>query len=115
MIPPVLYGTLREHYILLFGAAGAIATVAGSVAAWIGAQFGARRTADGIARAAAAAADAQVARRLEALQQSVDAVAIEVERVTEAQRFSAQLLVDARNRTEALPRARSEARVPTPH
>lgn len=32
--------------------------------------------------------------RLEQLQQSVDAIAIEVERISEAQRFSAQLLAE---------------------
>jgi hypothetical protein len=38
--------------------------------------------------------------RLEHLQQSVDAIAIEVERIAEAQRFSAKLLAD---RTDDLP------------
>ena len=37
---------------------------------------------------------AQVDDRLERLQQSVDAIAIEVERITEAQRFSARLLAE---------------------
>ena len=36
----------------------------------------------------------QIEERLERLQQSVDAIAIEVERVAEAQRFSARLLAE---------------------
>ena len=41
--------------------------------------------------------------RLDQLQQSVDAIAVEVERIAEAQRFSARLLAE-RNETTALPR-----------
>ena len=41
--------------------------------------------------------------RLEQLQQSVDAIAIEVERISEAQRFTAQLLAQ-RSETPALER-----------
>ncbi|MFL5523752.1 MAG: hypothetical protein ACJ8AF_06515 [Gemmatimonadaceae bacterium] len=40
--------------------------------------------------------------RLDQLQQSVDAIAVEVERIAEAQRFSAKLL--AERETPALPR-----------
>ena len=41
--------------------------------------------------------------RLDQLQQSVDAIAVEVERIAEAQRFSAKLLSE-RGETPALPR-----------
>ena len=41
--------------------------------------------------------------RLDQLQQSVDAIAVEVERIAEAQRFSAKLLAE-RSETPALPR-----------
>ncbi len=41
--------------------------------------------------------------RFDQLQQSVDAIAVEVERIAEAQRFSARLLAD-RSETPALPR-----------
>jgi hypothetical protein len=41
--------------------------------------------------------------RLEQLQQSIDAIAVEVERIAEAQRFSAKLLAE-RADTPALPR-----------
>ena len=41
--------------------------------------------------------------RLEQLQQSIDAIAIEVERIAEAQRFSAKLLSE-RSETSGIPR-----------
>jgi CheY-specific phosphatase CheX len=41
--------------------------------------------------------------RFDQLQQSVDAIAVEVERIAEAQRFSAKLLAE-RSETTALPR-----------
>jgi hypothetical protein len=45
----------------------------------------------------------QMEQRFDQLQQSVDAIAVEVERIAEAQRFSAKLLADQRE-TPALPR-----------
>jgi len=45
----------------------------------------------------------QFEQRFDQLQQSVDAFAVEVERIAEAQRFSAKLLAE-RSETPALPR-----------
>jgi hypothetical protein len=45
----------------------------------------------------------QMEQRFDQLQQSVDAIAVEVERIAEAQRFSARLLAE-RSETPALPR-----------
>ena len=45
----------------------------------------------------------QFEQRFEQLQQSVDAIAVEVERIAEAQRFSAKLLAE-RSETPTLPR-----------
>ena len=45
----------------------------------------------------------QCEQRFDQLQQSVDAIAVEVERIAEAQRFSAKLLAE-RSETPALPR-----------
>ena len=45
----------------------------------------------------------QMEQRFDQLQQSVDAIAVEVERIAEAQRFSAKLLSE-RTETSALPR-----------
>ena len=102
--PPLFIGTLREHYLLLFGAAGGIATVTGFVGAWIGARVAAR----GAARAMLAEWEQRRMGRpefdeLRLLSQSVEAVAIEVERVAEAQRFVAKLLSE-----------RGDARLPAP-
>ena len=41
--------------------------------------------------------------RLEQLQQSVDAIAVEVERIAEAQRFSAKLLVERQDASRMTP------------
>lgn len=46
--------------------------------------------------------------RLEQLQQSMDSVAVEVERISEAQRFTTKLLAD-RTEREALPAAAKSA------
>jgi hypothetical protein len=52
--------------------------------------YGIWRTSDRVARGSPAS-DALAEPRLEALQQSVDAIALEVERIGEAQRFHAKL------------------------
>jgi hypothetical protein len=106
VFPPVFIGTLREHYLLLFGIAGAIATLAGFVGAWLGAKMAARSA----ARAVMAEMDFRLTSRpeleeLRLLSQSVEAVAIEVERVAEAQRFVAKVLVErAEPKVPATPR-----------
>jgi hypothetical protein len=51
----------------------------------------------------AASCQPAIRTRLDQLQQSVDAIAVEVERIAEAQRFSAKLLAE-RGETPALPR-----------
>jgi hypothetical protein len=88
-------GTTRAHFILLFSAAGSFALVTGFIGAWIGARFAAR----GAARTVLVEADMDRASSTEAaelrqLNQSIDAIAIEVERIAEAQRFMARALVE---------------------
>jgi hypothetical protein len=103
-------GTTREHYTLLFGAAGSIALVAGFVGSWIGAYVGARRavrTAQLNAPSEAAISSAQLVQLAHAL----DAVALEVERISEGQRFATRVLSE---RALSAP-ARSDARSITPH
>jgi hypothetical protein len=95
VFPPLFVGTLREHYLLLFGAAGGVATITGFIGAW----FGARMAARGAARAALAELDDRRVGRpefeqLRLLSQSVEAVAIEIERVAEAQRFVTKVLAE---------------------
>jgi len=132
MLPPIWHGTLREHYLLLFGAAGLFSAVTGTVSAWLGAQFGARRAARQAAEHALdtrVAIDASLCRRLDLLQQTVESMAVEVERVSEAQRFAAKQLAERPRRHDTPTRhatrlerpergervERAELRIPTPH
>lgn len=116
LFPHLFFGTLREHYLLLFGMAGGIALVAGFLGAWVGARFG--------ARAAARRAVVQLSREagnapeLRAMKEGLDELLLELERVAEAQRFTARILAD-RERGAALPApapiARREPGQITPH
>jgi hypothetical protein len=113
MMAPVFFGTLREHYILLFGIAGSFAAVVGFVAAWAGAQFGARRAARDAAEQVLTTVNLGLDRNLAALTQAVDVIALEVERLSEGQRFTARLLTE-RPALSAPPKP-EPARVITPH
>jgi hypothetical protein len=93
--PQYFDGTLREHYLLLFGAAGAIALITGLISAWIGAHFGARRAVRRAMRdERERALPLGIDHRLDRLTDAVDAIALEVERISEAQRFAARLLAE---------------------
>ena len=92
-LPMHFLGTMREHYVLLFSAAGAIGLMAGFVGSWIGGYFGARRAVRSAQLNAPAASEASRA-HLAQLGQMVEAIAIEVERVAEGQRFTTRLLAD---------------------
>jgi len=114
LFPPLFHGTLREHYLILFGAAGGIALVSGLVSAWLGAFIGARRAARKTLLEAMAAQPAQLNEaRLNQLVDAVDAIALEVERISEAQRFTARLL--AERQAPAPPLGRRDPGVTTPH
>ena len=115
VFPPFFVGTMREHYVLLFGAAGGIATITGFIGAWLGARMAARSA----ARAAVAEMDGRHVGRpeleeLRLLSQSVEAIAIEIERVAEAQRFVARILVE-RGEARLSPAPRRDVGAITPH
>ena len=113
MLPHIFMGTLREHYVVLFAAAGFVAAVVGFTAAWLGAQFGGRRAARRAAQEALAENRVALDANLTALVQAVDTIALEVERLSEGQRFTARLLSE---RGAVLPAPRPDnARVITPH
>lgn len=114
MLPQIFYGTLREHYVLLFGMAGGVAAAVGFISAWIGAQFGARRAARTAAEEALAKGGLGTERTLAALVQAVDSIAFEVERISEGQRFTARLMSERRDLIPA-PKQENPARVITPH
>jgi predicted transposase YdaD len=91
MDPDVL--TFAQVAVIIVGLTGSLVTI--GVVAWKVLTPGAKRggleerLADG---------------RLEQLQQSVDAIAVEVERIAEAQRFSAKLLAERERDPSNLPR-----------
>ncbi|MFN2563705.1 MAG: hypothetical protein ABR499_01670 [Gemmatimonadaceae bacterium] len=114
LLPPFFHGTLREHYLILFGAAGGIALVTGLVSAWLGAFVGARRAARRTMLEAMAAQPSHMSEaRLNQLVDAVDAIALEVERISEAQRFTARLL--AERQAPAPPLTRRDPGAITPH
>lgn len=94
--PQMFFGTLREHYMILFGAAGAIGLVAGFIGAWIGSWLGGRSGAKAaLGRALAdATPDIESLRRLPEIAAAIDTLAIEVERLGESQRFVAKALAN---------------------
>ena len=115
-LPPLFDGTLRAHYLLLFGIAGGLGVAVSLVSAWLGAQLGARRTVRRALRDAGVPLAPVVEARFERLSQAVDAVALEVERIAEAQRFVAKLLAErAGERVSAALPARREPGEITPH
>ena len=113
--PPLLYGTLREHYLLLFGAAGAVSMVVGAVSAAVGARFGARRMLREL-REAQLLTGGENAAHFRELKQSLEDVAIEVERLAEGQRFTARVLAErSAIAPPSAPAPRKAAGETTPH
>lgn len=114
LFPPVINGTLREHYLLLFGSAGAFALGVGGLAAWLGAWLGTRRAARRMLEQLHRDTQQLAGERHAALERSIEAIAIEVERISEAQRFSARLLSE-RPHVPVPPVHRREPGTVTPH
>ena len=115
-LPNVLFGTLRDHYLLLFGSAGLFALGAGLLGAWLGARFGARaalrRSVADVLPALATQTDVR------ALGDDFQALLIEVERVAEGQRFLARVLAERGETASLAPpsaRPRREPGTVTPH
>ena len=107
-LPPIFMGTLREHYILLFGAAGTIGLLSGFIGSWIGGFIGARRA----VRTAQLDRPADTAAlQLGPILHALDAISLEVERISEAQRFTTKRLSER----QAVPLPRPEQRSVTPH
>ena len=112
-LPMHFLGTMREHYVLLFGTAGGIGLLAGFVGSWIGGWLGARRAVRAAQLSTPVASDVSRV-QIAQLSQMVEAIAIEVERVAEGQRFTTRLLADR------MPHAPSDIRprasdMTTPH
>ena len=85
--------TIREEYLLAAAAVGAISLLCGMAGAWIGSYWGARRGGRrAMLKAMASPLQARDSVHAEHLARSVDAMALEVERISEAQRFLVKLL-----------------------
>ena len=109
--PRMINGTLREHYILLFGAASTVAVFAGFVGAWVGARFAAQSV---IRAVDAKNRDSLDAGQVRELANSIESIGLEVERIAEAQRFVAKVLVERRDVLPAPPLRRDATEI-TPH
>jgi hypothetical protein len=113
--PPVWNGTLREHYLVLFTVAGGFALIAGLVGAWLGARFGTRRVVHQVLTALPADRQQELtSMQLSQLANAVDAMSLEVERLSEGQRFTAKLLTDRIAASHSAPAERPQG-VITPH
>lgn len=112
VFPPILNGTLRGHDLLFFGAAGALSMVVGMTGAWLGARFGMRRALREM-RQAQLITGGENAARFHELTQSLEDVALEVERIAERQRFTARVLTERGSAGGPLPSARRGS--VTPH
>ena len=113
--PPIFFGTLRDHYILLFSAAGGIALVAGFVGAWIGSHLAGRRSAQLVVRELAK--EVSGAPQFQQLMQAIDVLSVEVERLSEGHRFVARMLSERAesDRLSALPVRERKSEHITPH
>jgi hypothetical protein len=101
--PPMWNGTLREHYLLLFSVAGGVAVLAGLLGAWLGAHFGTRRVVRQLLDAMPSAERQELTTiQLSQLAQAVDAMSIEIERLSEGQRYAAKLLTASRSPAEVI-------------
>jgi hypothetical protein len=114
--PAVWNGTLREHYLLLFGVAGSIALVTGIVGAWLGARFGARRVVQEVLEALPSSLQQDLAnQQLVRLSQAVDVMSVEIERLSEGQRFAAKLLTERAGKQIPSAAVERQPGVITPH
>ncbi|HEY4129855.1 MAG TPA: hypothetical protein VGM50_04530 [Gemmatimonadaceae bacterium] len=114
--PHTLFGTMRDHYLLLFGTAGSFALLTGLVGAWLGARFGTRSA---LRRHASQPLDGVATQAdLRVLSDEVQTVLIELERIAEGQRFVTKLMAERNDRAalpSPAPRQLREPGTITPH
>src|SRR5689334_12480991 len=92
----IYHGQFRDRDAMILLAAGGIALFVGFVSAWLGAHFGARRAVRRAFRDKIEIPSIVTEVRYDELARAIDAIALEVERISEAQRFAAKLLVEQR-------------------
>ena len=85
----------RDQLLLFLVAAGGLALTTGLFGAWVGAYFGGRRGARReIARMQQQPSSGLVESQLNDLRHAVETMAVEMERISEGQRFTARMLVE---------------------
>ncbi len=99
----IFHGTLRERDAMMLVTAGGVALLVGSISAWLGAHFGARRAVRRAFRDKIEIPSIVTEVRYDELSRSVDAIALEVERISEAQRYVAKLLAERVNAMQMAP------------
>ena len=114
--PPMWSGTLREHYLLLFGVASTFGLTAAMIGAWIGSYLAGRRATERALREAAAV-PLQYQRDLVQLHDAIEAITLEVERVAEGQRYLTRVISERGDARSELPQgvSRIPSRIITPH
>jgi hypothetical protein len=95
----IFHGPLRDRDLMILIAASGVALFVGSISAWLGAHFGARRAVKRAFRDRIEIPSLVTEVRYDELARSIDAIALEVERISEGQRFAAKLLVERANAT----------------
>ena len=99
----IFHGALRDRDAVILGAAACSALFMGMFGAWFGSYFGARRAVKKAFRDRIEIPSIVTEVRYDELSRSIDAIALEVERISEAQRFAAKLLVERTNPTVSTP------------
>jgi NAD(P)H-hydrate repair Nnr-like enzyme with NAD(P)H-hydrate dehydratase domain len=90
----IFHGTLRERDAIILAAAAGVALGVGMVSAWLGAHFGAKRAVRRAFRDRIEIPSIVTEVRYDELSRAIDAIALEIERLSEAQRFAAKMLVE---------------------
>ena len=114
LLRELLNAPIREQLVVLSAVVIVLALGFGFVGATIGAYFGGRigaRRAVGLMRRDSLAAPSG---ELDQVRNALDAIAVEVERISEGQRFTARLINDRMNQASPLPLRRDPGSV-TPH
>lgn len=109
----IFHGPLRERDAMMLLAAGGVALFVGSIGAWLGAHFGARRAVKRAFRDRIEIPSLVTEVRYNELARSIDAIALEVERISEAQRFMVGLL--SAPTASRIPPAEAHRKMDTPH
>ena len=93
----IFQGTLRERDAMMLILAGGTALFVGTISAWLGAHFGAKRAVKRAFRDRIEIPSIVTEVRYDELARSIDAIALEVERISEGQRFTTRLLSEQRD------------------